>query len=1253
MADRTVRVELLGDSSSLVAAAERARVALSELSRVDTSAAGRGLRDTGAAAQGTVSAFDKLKSSMAAQVGVANIASQLTMAGFFAIKAAITDTIKATTDYQTTLFTLQAVTHASGDTMVGVASKARELGKDITIPGASATDAAKAMTELAKGGLTVQQSMAAAKGTLLLAAAATVTASQAAEVEVNTLNAYHLAATEAGHVSDVLANAANQASGEMTDFAAGLKMAGTTAHGMGISLEDTTTVLGLFANAGIKGEMGGTLLNTMLVRLAAPTAHAKTALAELGVTAYDANGNFEGMQAVTDQLRVAHEKLTPAVYAADTSIAFGTRGIRGAMILGDEAASSFGLMKDAIVQNGGAADLAGAKMQGLEGSFQNLTNQVQDTQLAVGLQLAPALTDTMNVIASLVGYVGSAVNWFEQLPGPVKLGALALGAVILLKGPLVSLFDTVALKAMYSADAVSAAGGIMKWSMAGVEVGAKAMWTAIGGWVGVGIAAVTTAFTLFSGSTEQATIAASDFTAAIDQNTGALTKSAAQVIAKNAADTGALDAYTAIGGKVGDYTAALMGNVSAQDTVHTAILDAATAAVSGATSYDTAGNAMKLTDAQARGLASSILATGDAGSYQSDQLNAVLLASRHLADQSGTLTTEQTHVMQAIAGAGDAAGGATGQQQALKDAITQSLDPAQNMNTALKDFKTQADFATTAGNFLWASLQELSHNEIDAEHRTRLTEAALRDMAASARAAGEANINVANASAKTSDAQQKLDDLTSHLGGTLNGQAVSASNLVVTQEMVDQASRDLATAQNAEATAHDNVSKAQDTQADSTTKASRAIIDQAGTAYVLKAATGDMQGAIDAASTATEAGRQSFIAAAEQMGYNEADANTLADKYHLIPGEVVTNLKQQGMDEAQQKVDALNKTLEGMNNKVYKFTVQQDGTVVAVNASGSPLAGPPVYMQAAGGLITGPGGPRDDLIPAMLSNREFVVNAMATEKHLPLLHAINAGHFANGGIVTNTLESSYLAGTNYALTLPKLNYPAPPVSAATGNIPSAGSGVEQWRGIVDQGLAILGQPQSLDNTVLYQMQTESGGNPNAINLTDINAQNGVPSKGLVQVIDPTFRSYAVPPYNQNIWDPLSNVLAGINYAIHQYGSIAAGMRGVAYAAGGIVPGNNPGYDTVPAWLSPGEAVISRAGGSKDANKAYLNQAASWFGGQVTYPGGDRVPVMANQAPQTVVHIHHHTGSSGVQVGAINNYGPSDVVSALDYASMRL
>ena len=123
-------------------------------------------------------------------------------------------------------------------------------------------------------------------------------------------------------------------------------------------------------------------------------------------------------------------------------------------------------------------------------------------------------------------------------------------------------------------------------------------------------------------------------------------------------------------------------------------------------------------------------------------------------------------------------------------------------------------------------------------------------------------------------------------------------------------------------------------------------------------------------------------------------------------------------------------------------------------------------------------------------------------------------------------------------------------AAVTGTY---GSSVERWRSTVNSALSMLGIASTANaNRTLYQMKTESNGNPNAINNWDINAKNGTPSKGLMQVIDPTFRAYARSPYKKNIWDPMSNILASMRYALSRYGSLAAAYRGVGYENGGLV-----------------------------------------------------------------------------------------------------
>lgn len=131
--------------------------------------------------------------------------------------------------------------------------------------------------------------------------------------------------------------------------------------------------------------------------------------------------------------------------------------------------------------------------------------------------------------------------------------------------------------------------------------------------------------------------------------------------------------------------------------------------------------------------------------------------------------------------------------------------------------------------------------------------------------------------------------------------------------------------------------------------------------------------------------------------------------------------------------------------------------------------------------------------------------------------------------------------------------------------PSAG--VEQWRGLAKQALLLTHQfSESNLNALLTQMMHESGGNPNAINNWDINAIRGIPSKGLMQVIDPTFRANAMEGFNTNIYDPLSNMIAAINYTVGRYGSLyagwtARGYKGYANGIGTFSMSDFPKYST--------------------------------------------------------------------------------------------
>lgn len=107
------------------------------------------------------------------------------------------------------------------------------------------------------------------------------------------------------------------------------------------------------------------------------------------------------------------------------------------------------------------------------------------------------------------------------------------------------------------------------------------------------------------------------------------------------------------------------------------------------------------------------------------------------------------------------------------------------------------------------------------------------------------------------------------------------------------------------------------------------------------------------------------------------------------------------------------------------------------------------------------------------------------------------------------------------------------LAAAFSGLGAVGGNVKQW---IQAAMMITGVPGSWLGPLSVIAKKESGGNPRAINLWDINAKRGIPSKGLMQTIDPTFNAYKKKGMN-DIWNPIHNVVAAINYIKSRYGSV--------------------------------------------------------------------------------------------------------------------
>lgn len=303
-------------------------------------------------------------------------------AGIATVGAAMKSAISSGMDFTNSLNTMKAVSGATDQQLAAVSARARQLGTDNQLAATSSVDAAQAMLELSKGGMSVEQSMTAARGTLQLAAAAQISAAEAATIQSSALQTFGKDASYAGQTADILANAANQSSAEIVDVAYALQQGGTVANQFGVSMGDTAATVSLLANAGIKGSDAGTLMKSALLALTDTTDKQKMAAEQLGLTLSGNGVKFEGMQDLFTKLGTASKTMTREQYNNATSILFGSDAMRLAGVAATQGGEGYAKMAAAMMKQGAASDVAAAKMAGLPGAWEKLKNNAQDAGLA-------------------------------------------------------------------------------------------------------------------------------------------------------------------------------------------------------------------------------------------------------------------------------------------------------------------------------------------------------------------------------------------------------------------------------------------------------------------------------------------------------------------------------------------------------------------------------------------------------------------------------------------------------------------------------------------------------------------------------------------------------------------------------------------------------------------------------------------------------------------------------------------------------
>lgn len=384
-----------------------------------------------------------------------------------AIAGGLTFAVAKAIDFEKQISAIGAVSGATAQDMELLRKKALQLGADTAF---SASEAAGAMEELAKAGVSLPDILnGAADAAVNLAAAGGIDLPEAAEIAANALGQFQLKASDLAHVVDLIAGAANASAISVSDFNLSMKQAGAVANLTGVSFDDLAVAIALMGRNGIKGSDAGTSLKTMLLNLQPATAKQAAEFQRLGIITkdgsnifFDARGNLKSLADISGILADKTKNMTAAQKSATLEILFGSDAIRAAAILTKNGADGFESMA-AAMNKIKAADVAKTRLDNVAGSLEQLKGSLETAAITIGTALLPAIRKISDFITQLTNKFNSLDPRWQKL---IAFGLVAAAALLALVSAIAAI--GFAITGVSTALAVLSGGGIVAAIVVGI-----------------------------------------------------------------------------------------------------------------------------------------------------------------------------------------------------------------------------------------------------------------------------------------------------------------------------------------------------------------------------------------------------------------------------------------------------------------------------------------------------------------------------------------------------------------------------------------------------------------------------------------------------------------------------------------------------------------------------------------------------------------------------------------------------------------
>lgn len=480
--------ERLGDAQQELA--RRSGEAASRISELGKEAdkGGRFTRALQAATEAGARGFAKLRdgvnslgnallkiTGLAGAVGAA--LSSLSVSRFFG------GAVSSATEFEAALSQVRAVSGATNEQLARMRAAAENASKTTTF---SSLEAATALGELARASGDADAAISQLGPTLALAQAAGIGASESAAILTTTITQFGLAAGDATRVADLFAREANSTQDDVTSLGNAMSYAAPLARQLGVSIEDTTAILGALADQGFRGERAGTALRNVFTQMIDPASAFRTELNALGIKTNNFSEIIEQLAAQGEKSQAAllalGDRAGPAITALVTTGGAGiqrlTADFRGAAGEAERTArimsenfsgassrltNAFDSLRRALVDPildplAKQFDSVAQKIRAFAetAQFERIKNAVRD--FAVGATDAiirfASSVDFSKVASAIEGFATSTNEFFTK----IKDGASSVGTALSVVGGLISTLFNGIQTVILGAAAASTAG---------------------------------------------------------------------------------------------------------------------------------------------------------------------------------------------------------------------------------------------------------------------------------------------------------------------------------------------------------------------------------------------------------------------------------------------------------------------------------------------------------------------------------------------------------------------------------------------------------------------------------------------------------------------------------------------------------------------------------------------------------------------------------------------------------------------------